>query len=80
MKQFDLSLQPEKLNTRPLLFWHGKLDSVVPFAPARRFYESVMPQYEKRPDLLQFIADERAGHKVSREGLLRTVEWFDTHL
>lgn len=80
LKQFDLSLQPEKLNTRPLLFWHGKLDSVVPFAPARRFYESVMPQYEKRPDLLQFIVDERAGHKVSREGLLRTVEWFDTHL
>nr|WP_276561615.1 prolyl oligopeptidase family serine peptidase [Bacillus sonorensis] len=80
LKRFDLSLQPEKLQTRPLLFWHGKQDSVVPFAPARSFYESVLPQYENRPDLLRFIADERAGHKVSREGLLKTVEWFDTHL
>ncbi|QHZ46217.1 MULTISPECIES: esterase [unclassified Bacillus (in: firmicutes)] len=80
LKQYDLSLQPEKLNMRPLLFWHGKQDGTVPFAPAHRFYEAITGQYESQPDLLQFIADERAGHKVSRTGLLKTVEWFDKHL
>lgn len=80
LKQFDLALQPEKLKGRPLLFWHGKQDSTVPFAPAHRFYESVIDQYESKPGRLHFIADERAGHKVSREGFLKTVEWFDKHL
>ncbi|MCY7777741.1 prolyl oligopeptidase family serine peptidase [Bacillus haynesii] len=80
LKRFDLSLQPDKLNMRPLLFWHGKQDGTVPFALTRRFHESIIPLYVAQPDLLHFIEDERAGHKVSREGLLKTVEWFDAHL
>lgn len=80
LKRFDLSLRSDKLNMRPLLFWHGKQDGTVPFALTRRFYESIIPLYEARPDLPHFIEDERAGHKVSREGLLKTVEWFDAHL
>ena len=26
------------------------------------------------------LTDEKSGHKVSREGVLKTIEWFDTYL
>lgn len=78
LKHYDLSLQPEKLNGRPLLFWHGKQDSVVPFSYAHQFYESLKPGYDD--DKWSFIIDEKAGHKVSREGVTATVQWFEKHL
>ncbi|MBY0121055.1 alpha/beta fold hydrolase [Bacillus sp. S/N-304-OC-R1] len=80
IRNLDLSLQPEKLNNRPLLFWHGKQDSVVPFGPAFHFYETVRPLYDEVPNYLQFISEEKAGHKVSTNGVLETVKWFETHL
>lgn len=76
----DLSLQPEKLEKRPLMFWHGKKDSVVPYSYTYHFYESIEPLYNDAPEKLRFISDEQAGHKVSREGVLETVKWFETHL
>jgi len=80
LRERDLSLQPEKLMGRPLLFWHGKRDNVVPYSYAYDYYESIKEYYHQTPKFLQFISDEKADHKVSREGLLRTVEWFDKHL
>ncbi|MED4806052.1 prolyl oligopeptidase family serine peptidase [Bacillus atrophaeus] len=80
LKTRDLSLQPDSLRHRPLLFWHGVKDKVVPYAPTRKFYDTIKPLYSEQPELLQFIADEKADHKVSREALLKTVAWFETHL
>lgn len=80
IRQLDISMQQDKLAGRPLLFWHGKKDATVPFAPTYDFYETVKPLYADTPERFQFIADERAGHKVSREGLLQTVQWFETYL
>jgi uncharacterized protein len=80
LREKDLSLQPEKLMGRPLLFWHGKKDHVVPYSYAYEFYESIRPLYELTPEYLHFITDEKADHKVSREGVLKTVEWFEQHL
>ncbi|MFD2443164.1 prolyl oligopeptidase family serine peptidase [Bacillus sp. CGMCC 1.16607] len=76
LEKYDLSLQPEKLKKRPLLFWHGKKDQVVPYKYSYPFYE----QLKGRGELVQFLTDEKAGHQVSREGLLKTVDWFETHL
>jgi fermentation-respiration switch protein FrsA (DUF1100 family) len=76
----DLSLQPEKLGKRPLMFWHGKKDSVVPYSYTYQFFENIEPLYNDAPEKLRFITDEQAGHKVSREGVLETVKWFETHL
>lgn len=76
LKLYDLSLQPEKLGNRPLFLWHGKLDQVVPFEYSRQFYDTIKNKHHQ----VEFMADEKAGHQVSREGLLRTVEWFDTQL
>ncbi|MFB6465295.1 alpha/beta fold hydrolase [Cytobacillus sp. Hz8] len=80
LKEYDLSLQPEKLDARPLLFWHGKRDPLVPYALSYEFYQSIKPQFGNHPERLQFITDEKAGHKVSRFGVLKTVEWFETYL
>ncbi len=78
--EFDLSKQPEKLQNRPLLFWHGMRDEVVPYKHTYHFYETIKPLYEKVPEKLQFITDKNAGHKVSNEGVVKTVEWFKTHI
>ncbi|WP_045519779.1 alpha/beta fold hydrolase [Neobacillus niacini] len=80
LRQYDLSLQPEKLENRPLLFWHGKRDPVVPYPLTYQCYQSIKDEYEKSPGNIQFITDEQADHKVSREGLKATVEWFEKHL
>lgn len=80
LREYDLSLQPEKLKSRPLLFWHGKRDSMVPYQPTYEFYENILPDYQSNPESLAFITDEKAGHKVSREGLKATVDWFRKYL
>lgn len=80
IRKYDLSLQPEKLQGRPLFFWHGKLDPVVPFDGAYHFYESIRQSYNEYPEKLSFIADAHAGHKVSQEGIRSTAEWFEKHL
>lgn len=78
ISKYDLSLQPEKLAGRPLLYWHGAKDPIVPYTFAYKFYESIRPAYEQNK--LEFILDPRAEHKVSRYGLIQTAEWFDKHL
>lgn len=34
---YDLSLQPEKINGRPVLFWHGNEDVIVPYDDTAEF-------------------------------------------
>ncbi|MFC4322351.1 esterase [Litchfieldia salsa] len=80
LAEFDLGKQPELLKGRPILFWHGKQDEVVPYQYTFDFYKRILPYYEGKEDQLKFIEDPKVGHKVSREALLETVEWFKTHL
>ncbi|WP_100011448.1 esterase [Lentibacillus sediminis] len=79
LKQYDLSKNPEKLMERPLLFWHGKSDAVVPFDHSYTFYESIRKSYMNEEDI-QFIKEKNTGHKVSREAVLKTVDWFSRKL
>lgn len=76
---FDLSKQAEKLDQRPLLFWHGESDSVVPFDHSYTFYDEARHQYTNQ-DHIRFIKEANRDHKVSRYAILETVKWFDTHL
>ncbi|WP_226644656.1 esterase [Mesobacillus subterraneus] len=80
LKQYDLSQQPEKLNKRPLLFWHGKLDQVVPYQSAYHFYEQNRKSYEGTEGMFEFITDENAGHNVSNAGVEATANWFEKHI
>jgi fermentation-respiration switch protein FrsA (DUF1100 family) len=80
LRNYDLSLQPDKLDSRPLLFWHGKKDPIVPFSLTYNFYQEMKHRYRDQPEKIKFIADEHADHKVSREGLKATVDWFEKYL
>ncbi|WP_404451724.1 esterase [Virgibacillus necropolis] len=79
LKQYDLSEQMDKLNNRPLLFWHGEDDSVVPFDHSFTFHEKARELYQNKDDI-QFLNQPNQGHKVSRYAILETVKWFDKHL
>jgi len=77
LHESDLSKHPEVLEMRPILFWHGVKDNMVPYQPTYDFYKRIQNLYAKVPERLEFITDKNSGHKVSREGLLRTVDWFE---
>ena len=79
LERCDLSLQPEKLNQRPLLFWHGQNDSVVPFDHSYTFYDEVKRDYENK-EAIRFIKEKNRDHKVSRVAILETVKWFVKYL
>lgn len=76
LRTYDISIQPDLLGKRPLLIWHGKQDKVVPFQPTYDFYQKIKPDYHKSPKRLRFLADDHADHKVTREAILKTVDWF----
>jgi fermentation-respiration switch protein FrsA (DUF1100 family) len=80
LRQYDLSIQPGKLENRPLLFWHGKKDPQVPYDFAFQFYKKIEPAYKSEPDRLGFITDEKAGHNVSLDGVNAAVQWFKNYL
>ena len=79
LENYDLSKQPEKLNDRTLLFWHGESDSVVPFDHSYTFYDEVQMVYRNKENI-KFIKEPNQNHKVSRSAILETVKWFDKHL
>lgn len=80
LEKYDLSIHSEKLQKRPLLFWHGKMDQVVPYQAAYDFYQRVGKSYGGNDDYIDFILDEQAGHNVTNKGVERTAEWFERHL
>ena len=80
LSMFDLTKNPSALNGRPVYFWHGKNDPVVPYAPTYAFYESIKEAYEGQPGRLVFVTDKAAGHAVSRPGMLDAVNWLASQL
>jgi hypothetical protein len=79
LEQYDLSLHPGKLDNRPLFFWHGENDPVVPFDHSYTFYEEVSKLYKSKENL-HFTKEANQGHKVSRDAILKTMHWFEKHL
>ncbi|WP_102028014.1 esterase [Salirhabdus sp. Marseille-P4669] len=79
LRPIDLSQNMHKLNNRPLLFWHGDADKVVPFEQSYSFYQEAKAFYDME-DKLKFIREKGRAHKVSRPAVLETVKWFETYL
>lgn len=77
---FEISSHPEKLAGRPVFFWHGKKDQMVPYAPAHAFYEAMKEQYADAPEKWQHMTSKSSGHKVNRKGMLANVDWFAEYL
>ncbi|GAE93601.1 hydrolase [Gracilibacillus boraciitolerans JCM 21714] len=79
LKEIDLSLQMEKLFGRPLFFWHGTKDKVVPFEHAYSFYEKAIEHY-KNPENIRFLKELGHGHKVSRFAIVEFANWLEYQL
>lgn len=80
LAQFDLTKNRSALAQRPIFFWHGRNDTTVPFEPTFNFFNAVKLDYTEHPADFEFLADETAGHAVSRPGMLRASEWMASHL
>ncbi|WP_281659327.1 alpha/beta fold hydrolase [Halobacillus sp. Cin3] len=72
----DLSRQMDKLFGRPLFFWHGDADPVVPFEHSYDFYNEAIKQY-KNPENIRFLREVGRDHKVSRFGMVEMVNWLE---
>lgn len=79
LKEYDLSLNMDSLVERPLLFWHGDKDTVVPFNLSYTFYREARKQYKNKNNI-KFLKETNRDHKVSRYAILETVKWFETYL
>ncbi|AST90576.1 hypothetical protein BC6307_04425 [Sutcliffiella cohnii] len=75
LKPFDLSKKPELLNGRPLYCWHGALDKEVPVHHIQKFAETI-PEGSN----VKLVIDPNGSHKVSKEGMYATANWFAEHL
>ncbi|WP_170006702.1 alpha/beta hydrolase family protein [Bacillus fonticola] len=65
---YDLTRHPEKQEDRPLFFWHGSNDQVVPIQYAKTYHTS-------HPEHTVWIEEADTGHKVSRTGLMAFLQW-----
>ncbi|HEX6593637.1 MAG TPA: alpha/beta fold hydrolase [Bacillota bacterium] len=79
LKAYDLSMHTDTLMNRPVMFWHGTDDSVVPFEHAYTFYKEVKNHYKTKRNI-HFVKEENRDHKVSRFAILETVKWFEKFL
>ncbi|MBC2256536.1 esterase [Listeria ivanovii] len=78
LQKYDLTQNINKIKERPLLLWHGKKDDVVPFAYSEKLYQTLVE--ESLADNVQFVIDDNAKHKVSVEGMLEGVGFFEKFL
>ncbi|MCA0969608.1 alpha/beta fold hydrolase [Halobacillus litoralis] len=76
LEEIDLSKQKEKLYSRPIFFWHGDADPVVPFEHSYDFYNEVIGDY-KNPENIRFLREVGRDHKVSRFAVLEMVNWLE---
>ncbi|MEK4406616.1 prolyl oligopeptidase family serine peptidase [Sporosarcina sp. FSL K6-6792] len=80
LSTFDLTKHPSALNNRPVYFWHGKQDAVVPYEPTHNFYQAIKKEYATEPERIEFVSSATSGHAVSRAGMLQAADWLACHL
>jgi len=80
LSTFDLTKHPSALNNRPVYFWHGKQDSVVPYEPTHNFYQAIKKDYAAAPERIEFVSSASSGHAITREGMLQAADWLAYHL
>lgn len=76
--KFDLERKVDVFEQTPILFWHGVKDTVVPYAMTRPFYEQL--EANDAQGQSSYVADDKAGHAVTRSGVLAVTNWLAQHL
>ncbi|WP_440894896.1 alpha/beta fold hydrolase [Amphibacillus sp. Q70] len=75
LKQYDLSINTEKIQNRPLFIWHGEEDRVVPYHHAKTFYDQLQGDLSYG-NTITFVNEKQTGHKVTRQARLALVDWI----
>ncbi|MDM5316804.1 alpha/beta fold hydrolase [Fictibacillus sp. b24] len=75
IKDYDLTMNIEKLNNRPLFIWHSEVDAVIPYEFAKPYVETLTKNRQS-----VYMNDKTSGHKVSRAAYLNAVEWITQQL
>lgn len=78
IRYYDLNLQPEKINNRPLLFWHGTDDKRIPYQQSRKFFEKI--HSENYGQQTAFITGYKAGHLVEPRLMDKIANFFEYYL
>lgn len=79
IETYDLSKQMNTLADRPLFFWHGDQDQVIPIEYTAPFYDQAKEYYENKAKI-HFFKEKNRVHKVTRPAILETVKWFVKYL
>lgn len=76
--QIDLSLKPETIAGRPVLFWHGTEDPKIPYKQVADFYERI--KNEAFAEQTVFLTGEQEGHLVTTDLMDEITNFFVSHL
>lgn len=76
--KYDMDQHESLWANKPIIFWHGEKDTVVPFSMSRPFYEQL--EKEGKATNIQYIAEPKAGHAVSRNGILQVTDFMAQRL
>ncbi|MCP0887719.1 alpha/beta fold hydrolase [Ligilactobacillus sp. WILCCON 0076] len=77
LDKYDLALQSEKINKRPLHFWHGTADEMVPYKLTKEFYDEIKDKpYAAN---VTFTTTQGAHHKVSYATTIEMADKFETY-
>ena len=73
---FDASIHMEKLANKPLFFWHGEKDTIVPFESTAHFIEAFEKQYGN--EHINLYERKISRTCSSRKGLLTATNGLQT--
>lgn len=77
---YDLSLHVDQLAGRPLHFYHGTADTMVPYQFTADFVDQIKAQPNPATALVSLTTEENGQHKVSDEAQLKTVTLMQQYL
>ena len=66
LSMLDLTKYPSALDKRPVHFWHGMKDEVVPYKPTRSFMNQFLDNYSDVPERLSFTIDKKLTRRNER--------------
>lgn len=78
LDRYNLEDKEEAWKHRPIIFWHGERDTVVPYEMSRDFYEQHV--LNNSDTQIEYISAPKAGHAVSRSGMLQVTNFLAQHL
>ncbi|MGY3777842.1 alpha/beta fold hydrolase [Isobaculum melis] len=76
--QFDLSLKPETIAGRPVLFWHGTEDPKIPYQQVADFESQI--KNEAFAEQTIFLTGQEEGHLVTIDLMDEVTDFFAKHL